>query len=147
MLPYKNSNMGDLIADIRSSEPPFRPTKSRKNQWLQDRVWGVITACWSEKQEWRCELSVMHHVFSTPSPPNALAESPLVGRKNLIRLAEELLCTFLAFDLDPGALATLRTVQKYISDVISRDGSLPTTLSSAEAVALRESFHEVPFPC
>ena len=103
----------------------------------------MITTCWSEKPEQRCELSVVHRVFSNPSPWDALVEFPPAGRKNLIRLAEELLYTFLVLPLDPGALATLRTAQKYIYDAISRDGTSPTSLSPVEAVALERTLREV----
>jgi hypothetical protein len=88
----------------------------------------------------------MHHIFSTPSCQNLLAEFPPVGRKNLIRLAEELLSTFLALPLELGARATLRTIHEYIYNVISRDGASPTILSSVEAAALTERLNKVSFP-
>ena len=88
----------------------------------------------------------MHHVFSTPSPPDALAEFPPVGRKNLIRLAEELLYTFLVLPLDPHQRATLKAVQEYISNVVSRDGGSPTILSSAEVAVFTETRREVFLP-
>jgi hypothetical protein len=145
VLPYGDSDKVNVINDIRLGKRPLRPTGPSQNQWLQDRVWGVITTCWSDKPEQRCELSVVHHVFSTPDCQDALVEFPPVGRKNLILLAEELSYTFLILPLDPQQRFTLRTVQKYIFNAISRDGTSPTSLSSAEAAALGETFREVFF--
>ena len=88
----------------------------------------------------------MYHVFSTPSPPDALVEFPPVGRENLIRLAEELLYTFLVLPLDPHQRATLKAVQEYISNVVSRDGDSPTILSSAEVAVFTETRREVFLP-
>ena len=88
----------------------------------------------------------MHHVLSTPSLQDVLVEFPPVGPKNLVRLAEELLYTFQILPLDPDELTTLRTMQEYISNVISRDGTSPPSLSSAEAAAETETFDKVPFP-
>jgi hypothetical protein len=144
VLPY--SDEADVVNEIRRGNRPLRPTDPSPNRWLQDRVWDMITTCWSEEREKRCELPVIHHVFSTPSPQDPLLELPPVGRENLIRLAEELLYMFLVLPLDPGQRAVLRTVQEYISDVISGDGPSPTTFSSADATALVETFHTVCFP-
>ena len=142
--PY--SDEADVINEIRRGSRPPRPTDPSQNRWLQERVWDMITTCWSEEREKRCELPVIHHVFSTPSPQDLQLEFPPVGRENLIRLAEELLYMFLVLPLDPGQRAVLRTVQEYISDVISGDGPSPTTFSSADAIALAETFHTVCFP-
>jgi hypothetical protein len=147
VLPYDGNNKADVIEDIRHVKRPSRPTDPSQNQWLQDRVWNIITTCWSDKPEQRYELSVVYHVFSTPNTQDALVEFPPVGRKNLILLAEELLYTFLMLPLDPGELAVLRKVQEYIFNVISMDGTSPPSLSSAEAAALAETSHEVSFPC
>ena len=130
-----------MITDIRDGKRPFRPTDPSQNQWLQDRIWDTITTCWNDEPERRCELSVVHHILSTPSPWDTLAEFPPVSHKNLIVLAEELLYMFLILPLDPGERAMLRKMQRYISDAISRDG--PSTSSSAE---VGETFHEVSFP-
>jgi hypothetical protein len=81
-----------------------------------------------------------------PSHQDLLVEFPPVGRKNLILLVKELPYTFLILPLDPRTRATLRTVQEYISNVISRDAASPTILPSAEAAALAERFCEVSFP-
>jgi hypothetical protein len=86
-------------------------------------------------------------IICTPSPPDALVEFPPVGRKNLVRLAEELLYTFLVLPLDPHQRATLRSVQEYISNVISRDEASPAILSSAEVAAFTDTRREVFFPC
>ena len=76
------------------------------------------------------------------SPQNLLAEFPPIGHKNLIRLVEELLYTFLILPLDPGVLARLTAAQRYISNVISADGNSPLNPSSADT----EAFRKVPFP-
>jgi hypothetical protein len=133
----------DMINNIRRGIPPSRPTNPSQNQRLQDRVWDMITTSWNGKPTYRCELSVMHHILSAPSLPDALVEFPPVGRKNLIQLAEELLYTFLVLPLDPHQRVTLRTVHEYISNVISRDEASPTVLSSAEVAAVTETRHEV----
>jgi hypothetical protein len=83
-----------MIDNIKHGTRPPRP-ESRTQDQVNDRVWDMISTCWCETPEQRCELSVVHHVLSTPSPPDALVEFPPVGRENLIRLAEELLYTFL----------------------------------------------------
>jgi hypothetical protein len=87
----------------------------------------------------------MRRVFSTPGPRDALVEFPQVGRKNLIRLTEELPYTFLIHPLRSGELATLKTVQDYISNAVLRSGVSPTISSSVEAAALAESFYKVSF--
>ena len=87
----------------------------------------------------------MYYAFSTPAPQDLLVEFPPVGRKNLLRLAEELLYTFLALPLDPHQRVTLGLVQKYISDVISRGGSSLTIPPSAKAVAVMGIFRKVCF--
>jgi hypothetical protein len=143
VLPY--SNKPDMVNDIIHGKRPPRPTDPTQNRWLQDHVWGMITTCWSKKPEQRCELSVVYRVFSTPSPKDLLAEFPLVGRENCIRLTEELLYMFLVLPLDPSQRTTLRRVQQYVSDVMSRDRTSPRTLSSAGATALTETFHTVSF--
>jgi hypothetical protein len=75
-----------------------------------------------------------------PSSRDILVEFPPVGRKNLIVLVEELLYMSLIFPLDPGERAMLRKMQRYISDVISRD--IPSTSLSVE---LGETFRKVLF--
>jgi hypothetical protein len=102
--------------------------------------------CWSNKPQQRCELSVLHHIFSMTGP-YTLVKCPPVGHKNLIQLAEELLYTFLVLPLDPGDRGTLRTMQEYISNVVSRDGTSPTSLPSVKVAMLAETFHKVSFPC
>jgi hypothetical protein len=142
---YDDSTEDNLITHIKHGRRPSRPTDPRRNQWLQDRVWDTITTCWSNKPYHRCGLSVVHHIFSTPSPPDLLLEFPPVGRKNLIRLAEELLYTFLVLPLNPGQRARLRIAQECIYNVISRDEASPTSLSSVEVAALVEIFEKVSF--
>jgi hypothetical protein len=134
-----------MINDIRLHKRPSRPTDPSQNQRLQDRVWDTITTCWSDKPERRCELSVVCYIFSTLSRQDHLVGFPSIDRNTQIRLVGELLYTFLVLPLDAGELAALRTTQEYIYNVASRDGTY-TNLSSAEVVALAETFREVSFP-
>jgi hypothetical protein len=143
VLPYDDNNVADMITRIKEGQQPSRPMDPSQNQWLQDRVWDTITTCWSINPQQRCELFVVHHIFSTQ---DALVKSPPVGRKNLIRLAKELLYTLLILPMDPGELVKLKTVQEYISNAISRDRTSTTTLSSAEVTALAKTFRKVSFP-
>jgi hypothetical protein len=136
---------GSWVNDIIGGKRPPRPTDPSQNRQLKDRIWDVITTSWSGEPQLRCGLSVMYYAFSTPGPQDLLVEFPPVGRKNLLRLAEELLYTFLALPLDPRQRATLGTVQEYVSDVISRGGSSPTIPPSAKAVALMGTFRKVCF--
>jgi hypothetical protein len=135
-----------VIDDVRRARRPPRPSDPSQNQWLRGRVWDVITTCWDAKPERRCELSVMHHIFSTPSSQDLLLGFPPAGCKNLIRLAEEFYYTFLVHPLDPALRATLGAMQEYISNVMSRDGHSPPTLSSVDAAALSKRLNEVSFP-
>ena len=66
VLPYHGSNAEDMIIDIRAGKRPSRPISPR-NRWSHRRIWGVITTGWSHKPEKRCELSAIHHAFSTTS--------------------------------------------------------------------------------
>jgi hypothetical protein len=144
--PYNDSTKDNLITHIKSGRRPPRPVDQSQNQWLQDRVWEMITTSWSGKPQQRCELSVMHRVLSTPSRHDLLLELPPVSRKNLLLLAGELLYTFLILPLDPGERATLRKTQEYISKAISRDRTSISSLSPKEATALGGTFREVAFP-
>ena len=67
VLPHDGSNERDITACIRRGERPSRPTDPTQNRWLDDPVWDVITTCWSDKPDQRCEPSVIHRVFSTSS--------------------------------------------------------------------------------
>ena len=67
ILPYDYSDRDKIVMNIESGARPSRPTGRRRNRWLQDPVWDVITTGWSHEPEQRCELSVMHHVFLTSS--------------------------------------------------------------------------------
>jgi hypothetical protein len=135
-----------MTADIIHGKRPARPTDPGQNRWLQDRIWGMITTCWGGEPEKRCELDIIHHVFSTPSPQDPLTEFLPAGRENLIRLAEELLYMFLVLPLDPSQRTTLRRVQEYISSVMSKDEASPAILSSIDATALAETFRKVSSP-
>jgi hypothetical protein len=143
--PYKTHSRDAAITGIKPRQRPPRPTNTRQNLWLQDQIWDMITTCWSDEPRRRCELSVMHHVFSTPSCENLLVQYPPAGRENLIRLAEELPYTFLISPLDPDELTILKTMQEYVSNTISMGGTPPPSSSSA-AAALAERFRQVPFP-
>ena len=146
IFPRDGRNIHDTIYDIRHGERPSRPTNSSQNRWLQNHIWDTITACWSHDPQKRCELSVVYQVFSMHSSYDVLVEFPPVGHRNLVRLAEELLSIIQILPLAPDQLATLITVQKYIFNVISRDGTLRPILSSAEAVAEATTLAKVPFP-
>jgi hypothetical protein len=76
VLPYGITEISDVIPCIRRGEKPSRPTDPTQNRWLHDPVWDMITTCWSDKLRRRCELPVMHHVFSTPSSQNAKPDEP-----------------------------------------------------------------------
>ena len=64
VLPYHGRKVRRMIADIRDSKRPSRPI-SPWNRRLHPHIWGVITTGWSHEPEERCELSIMHHAFST----------------------------------------------------------------------------------
>jgi hypothetical protein len=64
IVPYEDSGFPWCFGH---DERPSRPTDPSQNQWLQDPVWDMIVTCWSAKPEQRCELSVMHRIFSTSS--------------------------------------------------------------------------------
>ena len=145
-MPYSGSRKAYVIDDVRRARRPPRPSDPSQNQWLRDRVWDMIKTCWDEKPERRCELFVMRRVFSTPSSHDLFVGFPPAGCKNLIRLAEEIFYTFLVHPLDPGLRATLGAMQEYISNVMSKDGPSPPTLSSADAAALSKRLNEVSFP-
>ena len=146
MLPYSGSRKAHVIDDVSHIRRPPRPSGPSQNEWLQDRIWDVIKICWDEKPDRRCELFVMHYVFSMPSSQDLLVGFPPAGHKNLIRPAEELLYSFLIHPLHPGLRATLRTVQEYISNVMLRGGPSPQILSSVDAVALTKRLNGVFFP-
>ena len=76
VLPYDISDWGGAIAWLRRGKRPSRPTDPTQNQWLYDPVWDVITTCWSDKPKRRCELSVVHHVFSTSGLQNSEPDKP-----------------------------------------------------------------------
>ena len=142
MLPYNDNNKANVIANIRRSERPSRPTDPSQSQWLQDRIWDTITTCWSNKPEKRCKLPAVHHLFSKPSPKDPLVEFPPTSH-NLGRLVEELLYTFLILPLDPHERTTLIMVQHYISNLIREDGTSRTRSFSTEVV---ERFRQVKSP-
>jgi hypothetical protein len=71
-----------------------------------------------------------------------------LGSESLTRLGEDLLHAFFILHLNPLRLA-MAADRKYISsisDVISRDGTSPTSISPAEAAVLAETFGKVYFP-
>lgn len=52
-----------LKVRIQSGERPSRPKHLDGVQWLQDRIWVMITACWSEDPDTRWEVSAMQELF------------------------------------------------------------------------------------
>ena len=67
ILPYDGSDRDETANRIGSGERPARPGNQSQNQWLQDRIWDVITTGWNHKPKRRCALSIMHHIFLHPS--------------------------------------------------------------------------------
>ena len=63
ILPYDGRDKANVVTDIKLGKRPSRPTDPSQNQWLQGPVWDTITACWSDKPEQRCELSVVYGVL------------------------------------------------------------------------------------
>ena len=76
VLPYGITEGNDVITCIRCGEKPSRPMDPTQNQWLHDPVWDMITTCWNDKPRRRCELPVVHHVFSTSSLQNTKPDKP-----------------------------------------------------------------------
>ena len=68
IVPFEDSYVGSVVADIRLGKRPPRPTDPTRNEWLHNHVWDVITTCWSDKPEQRSGLSALHHTFLTLSP-------------------------------------------------------------------------------
>ena len=67
ILPYDGSDRHTIVEHIKRGVRPPRPADQRRNRWLQDPVWDVITTGWSETPEERCETSVVHRVFLASS--------------------------------------------------------------------------------
>jgi hypothetical protein len=63
ILPYDGRDKAHVVADIALGKRPPRPTDPSQNQWLQDPVWDMITACWSGESERRPKLSAVYRVF------------------------------------------------------------------------------------
>ena len=73
----------------------------------------------------------------------------MVDPENLVRMAKDSLqvhFTLLRLEPSYGDVAADREYISSISDLISRDATSPTRLSSAEATVLTETSHQVPFP-
>lgn len=56
-----------LLVRIKSGERPPRPTNPEGVRWLQDKIWGMITTCWSEDPNQRWEVSAMCDLLSASS--------------------------------------------------------------------------------
>lgn len=65
MLPYDYRDRYQIVGHITDGERPSRPMNPSQSRWLPDSVWEVIEVGWRHKSDQRCELSVLHHVFST----------------------------------------------------------------------------------
>ena len=76
LFSYGDSDKDGLITHIKHGRRPSRPTDPSRNQWLQDPVWDTLTTCWNDKPEKRCELSIVHHVFSTSGLLNTKPDKP-----------------------------------------------------------------------
>ena len=55
-----------MVTDIRAGKRPSRPIYSSRSQLSRGPLWKVITTGWHDKPRRRCELSVIHHTFSSP---------------------------------------------------------------------------------
>ena len=64
ILPYGGARDSIIIYNIVAGNRPPRPTDTR---WLQDRIWNVITACWSEEREQRLDIRVIYDQFLASS--------------------------------------------------------------------------------
>lgn len=70
MLPYDGvRGHYSLVLGIRSGDRPLRPMNPDGTQVLQNSVWAMITACWSENPDQRWEISAMYDLFSALSLP------------------------------------------------------------------------------
>ena len=67
VLPYHETNVEDMLANIRAGKRPSRPEDPNQGQLLQDPVWDVIATGWHDKPRRRCRLSTMYSTFSPPS--------------------------------------------------------------------------------
>jgi hypothetical protein len=64
VLPYGTARDGIIIFHIVTGDRPPRPTNAR---WLQDRVWNMIEACWSEERKERWDIHAMYDQLSSSS--------------------------------------------------------------------------------
>ena len=73
VLPYGNTRDGIITFHVVSGDRPPRPASAR---WLQDHIWDMITACWSEDREQRWDVGAMYNKLSTSSVQEVLDAEP-----------------------------------------------------------------------
>jgi len=72
VLPYDGiHDYRTVISRIKSGKRPLRPRNQGARQWLQRRVWDMITICWSDDPTKRWEVPVMRELFLTVGLRNA----------------------------------------------------------------------------
>jgi len=70
VLPFDGINDYNAVAFcIQFGERPLRPRNQDANQWLWDRVWDMITTCWSEDPKERWRITTMDKLFSILALP------------------------------------------------------------------------------
>ena len=60
ILPYGNNRDGIIAFHVVTGERPTRPANAR---WLEDHIWTMITACWSESREQRWGIHAVYNQF------------------------------------------------------------------------------------
>ena len=138
VVPYRGSNVADMITEIRAGIRPPRPTDSSQSRLLQDPVWNVIVTGWQDQPNQRCELSVMYNVFQPPSqvqPPGQV--QPPSQRQRLGKILPRI-ASFFQF-LQNSESEIQRQVNK-MNEVSSSTSPLPkadTTHSVSRATPCR----------
>jgi len=73
ILPFGNARDGIIIFHVVSGDRPSRPESA---EWMKDRVWAMITTCWSEKRENRWDIRTVHNQLLVSS----IQENAKAGR-------------------------------------------------------------------
>jgi len=66
-LPYRGSNVEEMVTDICTGKRPSRPIHPSGNRWLPDPVWDTITISWHDQPNRRRELSVTYQTLALSS--------------------------------------------------------------------------------
>ena len=108
VLPYRGSDVQNMVTRIRASERPFRPIYPSGNRWLPDPVWDIITTSWHDQPNQRCELPVIHDVLSSSSQQEV--QHVKLGHLNLQNDGNPMVAeTFQTPKWQPGKLLSLTT--------------------------------------